>query len=42
MQNRNGSTLYSATDLVGFLECEHLITLGLVYLATPLMRAQED
>lgn len=42
MQIRNGSTLYSATDLVGFLECEHLITLGLIDLVTPLDRAQDD
>jgi len=42
MQIRDGSTLFSATDLVGFLECEHLTTLALVDLVTPLARAEDD
>jgi len=42
MQIRNGATLFSASDLVGFLDCEHLVTLGLVDLVTPLTRAQDD
>jgi predicted RecB family nuclease len=33
---------YSATDLVNFLECEHLISLDLVNLDTPLPKAEED
>jgi len=35
-------TLFSATDLVGFLECEHIATLGLADLVTPLRRAKDD
>jgi len=27
MQTRDGTTLFSATDLAGFLECEHVTTL---------------
>jgi hypothetical protein len=42
MQTRNGTTLFSATDLVGFLECEHVTTLGLSDLVTPLQRAEDD
>ena len=42
MQTRDGSTLFSATDLVGFLECEHLTTLALTDLVTPLPRAEDD
>lgn len=37
-----GKILYSATDLVGFLECEHLTTLDLLDLESPLRRAPED
>jgi hypothetical protein len=29
MQTRNGTTLFSVTDLVGLLECEHVTTLAL-------------
>ena len=42
MQNRNGTTLYSASDLVGFLECEHSTTLALTNLVTPLQKAEDD
>jgi uncharacterized protein len=42
MQKLNGSTVYSASDLVGFLGCEHLTTLDLINLETPLPRAEED
>ncbi len=42
MQNLNGSILYSASDLVGFLECEHLTTLDLINLETPLPKAEDD
>jgi len=30
MQIRAGTTLFSASDLVAFLECEHVATLGLI------------
>lgn len=42
MQRQHGSTLFSAGDLVAFLECEHATTLALQDLATPLARAQDD
>jgi len=42
MQKIHGSTLYSASDLVNFLECEHLTTLDLVNLDTPLPKAEDD
>src|SRR4029077_13162600 len=42
MQIRHRTALFSATDLVGFLECEHITTLGLTDLVTPLARAQDD
>src|SRR6478735_4964311 len=42
MQIRAGTTLFSASDLVGFLECEHVATLGLIDLVTPLQRAEDD
>ncbi|HXJ52809.1 MAG TPA: TM0106 family RecB-like putative nuclease, partial [Burkholderiales bacterium] len=42
MQNRDGRTLYSAGDLVAFLECEHATTLALQDLAAPLPRAEDD
>src|SRR4029078_7271397 len=32
MEDLDGTTVYSATDLVGFLECEHLTTLDRVAL----------
>ena len=42
MQKHAGTTLFSASDLVGFLECEHLTTLQLRDLITPLARATDD
>jgi uncharacterized protein len=42
VQRQQGSTLFSAGDLVAFLECEHATTLALQDLATPLARAQDD
>jgi predicted RecB family nuclease len=42
MQKSNGRVLYSATDLVAFLECEHLTSLDLLDLESPLPRAPED
>lgn len=38
MQRRNGNVLYSASDLVNLLECDHLTTLDLINLDTPLPR----
>ena len=35
-------TLYSASDLVAFLECPHSTTLDLINLETPLERAEDD
>ncbi|HEY7238343.1 MAG TPA: TM0106 family RecB-like putative nuclease, partial [Burkholderiales bacterium] len=37
-----GGPLFSAGDLVAFLECEHATTLALQDLATPLARAEDD
>jgi uncharacterized protein len=42
MQVRDGLRLYSASDLVGYLECRHLTTLALTNLETPLERAVDD
>jgi uncharacterized protein len=42
MQILEGRKLFSATDLVNFLECEHTATLGLAHLASPLERAPDD
>jgi predicted RecB family nuclease len=42
MQKKNDRILYSATDLVGFLECEHLTSLELLNLEHPLPKAPED
>ena len=42
MQIIAGKRLYSASDLVGFLECEHLTTLEIINLETPLPRAVDD
>ncbi len=42
MQKIHGNKLYSASDLVNFLECEHLTTLDLVNLDTPLPKAADD
>jgi hypothetical protein len=38
----NGRIHYSATDLIGFLECEHLTTLELLNLEGPLPSTPED
>lgn len=42
MQLYEGGRLYSATDVVGFLECEHLTTLDITHLTTPLQVAERD
>lgn len=42
MQKRDGVVLYSASDLVNYLECEHLTSLDLVDLDTPLPRTQDS
>ncbi len=42
MQKRDGSVLYSASDLVNFLECEHLTHLDLTNLDTPLQRTEDS
>jgi len=39
MQRRSGQRLYSATDLVAFLECEHLTALDLLALDAPALAA---
>lgn len=42
MYKSNNNIIYSASDLVGFLECEHSTTLDLVDLETPIARAKHD
>src|SRR5581483_2790893 len=42
MYRSNGRVLFSASDLVGFLECEHFTSLELINLETPLPRVQDD
>ncbi|MFL6572068.1 MAG: TM0106 family RecB-like putative nuclease, partial [Burkholderiales bacterium] len=42
MQPQDGQTLFSAGDLVAFLECEHATTLALQDQAAPLARAEDD
>ena len=42
MYKRDGKHTYSASDLVGFLECSHLTSLDLIDLETPLERAPAD
>ena len=42
MQRRNNKTIYSASDLVNFLECAHLTSLDLTNLETPLPKAEDD
>ncbi len=42
MQKKNGTILYSASDIVNFLDCEHLSALDLIDLETPLPRAEDD
>lgn len=42
MQKHDGAVLYSASDLVNYLECGHLTTLDLINLETPLPRAEDS
>jgi predicted RecB family nuclease len=42
MQKNNGIILYSASDLVNFLDCEYITALDLVDLETPLPRTEDD
>ena len=42
MQANGDYRRYSASDVVGFVECEHVTTLDLVDLAERLPRAEED
>lgn len=45
MQRRLGTVLYSASDLINFLECDHFTSLDLIHLETPLQKkaiSQED
>jgi predicted RecB family nuclease len=42
MQSHGGKPLFSASDLVGFQECEHYTTLSLMDLEEKLPRAEDD
>lgn len=42
MHRRDGTIIYSASDLVGFLECPHRTALDIIDLDTPLERAPHD
>lgn len=42
MQKMDGGIAYSASDLVNFLECEHLTSLDLINLETPLPKTADD
>jgi predicted RecB family nuclease len=42
MQKSDGGVLYSASDLVNYLECEHLTALDLINLDTPLLRTEDS
>lgn len=42
MQKRDSNILLSASDLVNFLECEHLTTLDLIDQETPLPRTEDS
>ncbi len=42
MNKFKGNVIYSASDLVNFLECEHCVTLNMIDLNTPLQKAEED
>ena len=42
MQKRGEKILYSASDIVNYLECEHLTTLDLLNLDTPLQKTADD
>ena len=37
-----GKFLYAATDVVNFLECEHLTTLDLLSFEQPMQKAKDD
>ncbi len=39
MQARNGTQLYSASDICNFLECQHLTALDLQHLVMPMEKA---
>ena len=42
MQTRDGQLLFSASGLVGLLNCEHLSALELLNLETPLTKVEAD
>ena len=42
LQKFDGKILYSASDIVQFLECEHLSTLDIIDLETPLLKTEDD
>lgn len=42
MQRRGDRTLFSASDLVAFLECQHRTTLDVINLETPMERAKDS
>ena len=42
MQKKDKAILYSASDIVSFLDCEHKTTLDLIDLETPLPKAEDD
>ena len=42
MQKINNLIYYSASDIVNFLECEHLTALDLINLETPLPQTEDD
>ena len=42
MHKKNGKFIYSASDLVGFMECPHRTTLDLINLDTPLEKTDPD
>lgn len=42
MQKRGEGILYSASDIVNYIECEHLTTLDLIDLETPLPKTEDS
>ncbi len=42
MQKRDQEILYSASDLVNYLECEHLTALDMIDLDTPLPKTKDS
>jgi hypothetical protein len=42
MQKISDTIYYAASDIVNFLECEHLTALDLINLETPLPQAEDD